>query len=264
MKKDTRKGDRHKPSEKRKQDRHRPGYIRPDRSEDKPPVKNSVPAHISKETMFTSWEDFLTRTTKEERIRWCREKARKANQKRLLSESPTVKLTAEVVWEVLQSYKGHCRYCGSLALENRPSKPDGTPLPWEHIGRRIGSLDHIVSRFAGGGNNHDNLAWACLWCNTWSKERKKIADDHGGLYALEPPRWEKVGHNWDYLIGEIILGSVRVTPKHITGQTIYHWNVDNGEYQQTTSTSTAKYNVEKNAGLIDIRKLFNALEIRQG
>ena len=157
-------------TENRKKDRHKPGYIRPDRRKSytgvrgRPrkdvPIDSVSSTHVSKESMFISWEDFLTRTTERERMDWCKAKARKANRKRLLSGEPMVKLTAIDVWEVLESYKGHCRYCGSLALENRPSKPNGAPFPWEHIGRRIGSLEHIESRFDGGENEKRNLAWS--------------------------------------------------------------------------------------------------------
>lgn len=283
LEKDNQITDRHKPSDKRKKDRHRPGYIRPDRREkytgkrgrprkeerlDEPemqkrkrgrPRKESVEpivhTHVSKEIMFTSWEDFLERTTEKERMDWCRAKANKANRKRLLSDEPTVKLTAEDVWRVLESYKGHCYYCGSLALENRPSKPNGSPLPWEHMGRRIGSLEHIERRFSGGENNYDNLAWACLWCNTWEDERKKCTDNHGGLYTFEMPHWEKEKDMWYYKINETIFGTIRVTPKKVMGQTFYHWNVNGGEYTETTSTSTAKYFVNKYVGELDIRKI---------
>ena len=50
------------------------------------------------------------------------------------------------------------------------------------MGRRIGSLEHITSRIEGGGNEAANLAWACLWCNTWTCERRFGATDHGGLH----------------------------------------------------------------------------------
>ncbi|MGE4274427.1 MAG: hypothetical protein AB7E31_16465 [Desulfitobacterium sp.] len=227
MKKDTRKGDQHKLSGKRKKDRHRPGYIRPDRREKytgkpgrprKESVEPKVPTHVSKETMFTSWEDFLERTTEKERMDWCKTKANKANRKRLLSEEPKIRVTGEDVWRVLESYQGHCRYCGSLALENRPSKPNGAPLPWGHMGRRIGSLEHMRSRFEGGENGHENLAWACLWCNTWEDERKKCADNHGGLYMFEMPHWEKEKNMWYYKINGTVFGTIRVTPKKVTGQ----------------------------------------------
>jgi hypothetical protein len=84
---------------------------------------------------------------------------------------------------VLSEARGRCAYCGSLAIENRPSDPHrGSPTSWEHIGRRIGSLDYIQSRVSGGDNDPANLAWSCLWCNTWTDERRPGAKDYGGYY----------------------------------------------------------------------------------
>jgi hypothetical protein len=60
------------------------------------------------------------------------------------------------------------------------------PLRWAHIGRRIGSLDHILSRFDGGLNTLANLAWSCHWCNTWVVERIPGATDHGAIQPLGP------------------------------------------------------------------------------
>jgi hypothetical protein len=81
--------------------------------------------------------------------------------------------------------RGRCVYCGSLAVEKRPSKPNGAPAPWAQIGRRIGSFEHCQWRARGGDNDLSNIAWACLWCNTWESERRKGATDHGGFHP--PP-----------------------------------------------------------------------------
>ncbi len=54
------------------------------------------------------------------------------------------------------------------------------PLPWETAGRRIGSLGHLTARVFGGDNTPGNLAWSCLWCNTWPQERTPSAADHDG------------------------------------------------------------------------------------
>ncbi len=85
------------------------------------------------------------------------------------------------VADVLEAALGRCRYCGSLAVEGRPSAANGGPAPWEHVGRRIGSLDHPVSLVLGGRNHITNLAWSCLWCNTWGSERRWGATDHGAI-----------------------------------------------------------------------------------
>jgi hypothetical protein len=97
-----------------------------------------------------------------------------------MSGPPDCTITAADVGEVLQSVKGRCEHCGSLAVEKRPSGPDGRPTPWAPVGRRIGSLGHRVARFNGGSNSITNLCWSCLWCNTWPTERRPGATDHGG------------------------------------------------------------------------------------
>jgi len=84
-----RKKDRHKPTEARKKNRHKPGYIRPSRRKPFNPSAPSEPApsetrYVSKETGFTSWEDFLNRTTEKERLAWCLTKANCANNERAL------------------------------------------------------------------------------------------------------------------------------------------------------------------------------------
>jgi hypothetical protein len=95
------------------------------------------------------------------------------------------KVTGRDIWNVIEAAKGRCVYCRSLAVENRPSHPvTGGPLPWAHVGRRIGSLEHKTV-INGSNNQPDNLAWACLWCNTWGSEREPLADIHGGHYPPE-------------------------------------------------------------------------------
>jgi hypothetical protein len=131
--------------------------------------------------VFTSWQDYVERTSEADRRRWCSIKASKANAKRLMSGTPEHKLTADDVLAVLVAAQGRCVHCGSLAVENRPSKPDGRPAPWAPVGRRIGSLGHIVARFNGGLNVPANLAWSCMWCNTWVSERSPGATDRGAI-----------------------------------------------------------------------------------
>lgn len=134
---------------------------------------------------FLSWGDHLARTPLNERLAKCQRIAKKANKKRLLSEAPHHRLTAQTVWTIIEAAKGRCVHCGSLAVEDRPSSPTGAPLPWAQIGRRIGSLEHVKRRFERGDNDLPNLAWACLWCNTWPPERRPSAVDHGGHYPTD-------------------------------------------------------------------------------
>lgn len=148
---------------------------------------------------FASWADFLARTPPSDIRHMCAKRTKKANAERLLSPAPEVRVTAVEVWHILATARGRCVHCGSLCVERLSYSADGKNLPWAHVGRRIGSLEHSQSRFGGGGNDRANLAWACLWCNTWGCERVRRALDHGGLYppaedddpsaACMPPPW---------------------------------------------------------------------------
>jgi hypothetical protein len=133
--------------------------------------------------VYHSWGEYLQVTSAAERLQWCRAKAKIANRTRLMSGAPERKITANEVWTILEATEGRCAYCGSLAVERRPSGPEGRPIPWARIGRRIGSLGHRLARFHGGANNPANLCWSCLWCNTWPTERRPGATDHGGLQS---------------------------------------------------------------------------------
>lgn len=130
---------------------------------------------------YTSWDDFLASTTEAERQSWCAAKANTANRPRLLAPRAEI-VSDEDVWQVMLAHRGHCCHCGSLAVERRPSKPNGAPALWEHIGRRIGTLEHKVSRSEGGTNALANLAWACACCNTQRRpdDRRLGATDFGG------------------------------------------------------------------------------------
>jgi hypothetical protein len=144
--------------------------------------------------VFRSWSDYLAETSVSQRMKRCHAAAKKANAKRLMSDSPETRLSGHDVWAIVEAAQGRCTHCGSLAVENRPSNlTTGAPVPWAHVGRRIGSLEHLQSRYSGGGNDLPNLAWACLWCNTWRKERRPQAADHGGYYPVEPPPGASAG-----------------------------------------------------------------------
>ncbi len=139
--------------------------------------------HSAPMPIFFSWADYLATTSRSQRMVRCYAAAKKANRKRLLSNAPTKRIVGQDVWEIIAASFGRCYHCGSLAVENRPSNPiTGAPLPWAAVGRRIGSLEHLKSRFEGGDNDLTNLAWACLWCNTWPGERRPLAADHGGHF----------------------------------------------------------------------------------
>jgi hypothetical protein len=142
---------------------------------------------------YSSWADWCGGVSLAQKRRQCGRTAKRANRPRLLSGSPATLLSPWDVWAVLAAALGRCIYCGSLAVEGRPSGPRGEPVRWAAVGRRIGSLGHSVPRVSGGSNAFANLAWCCLWCNTWRTERKPRAADHGGFYPTEPSgsiEWE--------------------------------------------------------------------------
>lgn len=149
------------------------------------------------EPQYLSWSEYLTRVKPADARTFCTARIRKANAERLMSPAPERQLTAEDVWDVLAATEGRCVYCGSLCVERTPYDPvTKRKLPWSSIGRRIGSLHHRRRPIEGGGNDAQNLAWACLWCNTWACERRQLATDHGGLYPdgiaageLTPAPW---------------------------------------------------------------------------
>jgi hypothetical protein len=145
----------------------------------------TVPVPDAPPPKFRTWEEFIQNTPATVILAWCNRKASRANRKRLLSAAPNVRITGDNVLAVLQNAKGRCRYCNSLCIENRPSGPNGAPIAWANVGRRIGSLGHIDSRIGGGDNDVSNLSWECLWCNTWASERRYGATDHGGIQLLE-------------------------------------------------------------------------------
>jgi hypothetical protein len=133
---------------------------------------------------YTSFAAWLTSTTDRDRRAACARRAGTANRDRLMSGPPAERITGSDVWAVLAGAGGRCAHCGSLAVERRPSGPDGGPLPWEPIGRRIGSLGHRVARLNGGPNTPDNLIWSCLLCNTWPSMRTPEATDYGAVRGV--------------------------------------------------------------------------------
>ena len=171
--------------------------------------------------VYASWDDYLAQTSYAQRMARCHAASKRANRvhrcqwrrplpkgrgilDRALKDwmatnvsgpcaccgslprtdcSGEVRLQGSDVWSIIERAKGRCTYCGSLAVENRPSHEiRGSPLPWEHVGRRIGSLEHLQSFLDGRINALDNLAWACLWCNVHPSARIAGATDHGGFF----------------------------------------------------------------------------------
>lgn len=132
--------------------------------------------------VYGTWEEFITTVSDLEIRKWCASKSRVANRPRLMSGTQTVKVTAQIVYDILQSARGRCHYCGSLCVERAPLTRYGKRDTWENVGRRIGSLGHVIALVNGGSNAVDNLCWCCMWCNVWTSERVRHANNHGGIY----------------------------------------------------------------------------------
>ncbi len=149
--------------------------------EKKVSAKPRVPAVVGA-PKYTSWDDYLAQVPEKDRRAWCAQKAKHTGRKREhLDGAAHPPASTEAVMRVMEKTRGRCKYCLSLALEKRPSGPDGRPASWDEVGRRIGSLDHIIPLVEGGDNSEENLAWCCLWCNTWPNERWPGATCHGAI-----------------------------------------------------------------------------------
>ena len=172
------------------------------------------------EPLFSSWLDYVNRTTRRDRMERCNAASKRANRVHrclwprkirkndfsylwfkenisghchccgVLPGSPckgAYHLRGIDVWNLMETAKGRCMYCSSLAVERRPSVVGkGHALPWAKVGRRIGSLEHIQPFIDGRRNHLSNLGWSCLWCNVHVSQRIPFALDHGGFYPSEP------------------------------------------------------------------------------
>ncbi len=129
--------------------------------------------------VFADWVDYLARTPRAERLSMCAARTARVN------ENTAERVTTDNVWQMVESAEGRCVHCGSLCLQRLPYDPvSKKKLPWAHVGRRIGSVTHLIRRADGGSSHLSNLAWSCLWCNTWRCERIVGATDHGGLIPV--------------------------------------------------------------------------------
>lgn len=167
-------------------DRTKQDQLSADYRSDQPKVQwPHVETPAAPDPAYRSFADYLMRTAHADRMARCYARAKRANRKRLMSPQPERQLTREDVWHVMLMARGRCTHCGSLAVESMPLTPDGKTAAWAQVGRRIGSLEHRRWRAHGGDNDLSNLAWSCMWCNTWQSERRQGATDHGGFHP--PP-----------------------------------------------------------------------------
>jgi hypothetical protein len=117
--------------------------------------------------LYHSYEHYLASTTEAERVARWRLCARHAERRSGHC------LPWRNVQRVFEAARGRCCYCGSLAVERVPQG-----VPWTTIGRRLGSLEHRDKKL---GHTFTNLAWACMWCNTYPAERIPNAKCHGAI-----------------------------------------------------------------------------------
>jgi hypothetical protein len=115
--------------------------------------KRHMPGTPVPPPVFASWADYVTRATEREIRKKCQTTTARANRPRLMSAPPGTWVNSWEVWEIMEAARGRCVHCGSLAVERRPSTPKGFQLPWTHIGRRVGSLEHVTWRALGGDND---------------------------------------------------------------------------------------------------------------
>ena len=62
--------------------------------------------------------------------------------------------------QVVADHRGGAR--ALIVGQGRPSAPDGRPVAWANVGRRVGSLGHLTARFNGVSNKPENLCWSSL------------------------------------------------------------------------------------------------------
>ena len=133
-------------------------------------------------SVFAGWADYLAGTIPAQRRAMCAGRTARVNEKIRVRATGERRVTADDVWQMVESTEGRCVHCCSLCLQPLPYGPiSRKKLPWAHVGRRIGSVTHLIRLDDGGTNALSNLAWSCLWCNTWQCERVVGATDHGGL-----------------------------------------------------------------------------------
>jgi hypothetical protein len=148
--------------------------------EDAQPVRyiGYPPSPSDPAPLYQSWRDYLDTVSWTKLRRSCLERANQANKRKyhrdgpgkgvLLSSDAKHRVEGYQVWRVMCAAKGRCMHCGSLAVEGiRPNRT------WGSIGRRVGSLEHILPLHRGGDNDFANLNWSCLWCNHLDREKER-------------------------------------------------------------------------------------------
>ena len=137
--------------------------------------------------LYRSWDEYLARAVVKDILAMCKRRANKANT-RARKTQDTGRITDADVWRVLNSALGRCYYCDSLAVESRPA----TDVNASVVSRRIGTVEHLTRLADGGRNALDNLAWACLHCNTCGTDRFPGATNHGAIHPQISSQWNEL------------------------------------------------------------------------
>jgi hypothetical protein len=104
---------------------------------------------------------------------------------------PTKRITTSLRLQVAARAHGNCEYCRSQ--EMYATEPF--------------SVDHIIPRVRGGKTQPDNLAYACLGCNSYKSTQTDALDKATGEPApLFNPRTQKWGDHftWNEDLTEVI------------------------------------------------------------
>jgi len=75
----------------------------------------------------------------------------------------------------------------------------------EHAIRYPFHIEHIIARKHGGSSDLDNLAWACIFCNTFKGSDIASLDPESRMLApLYHPREQAWGDHFDMIEGVIV------------------------------------------------------------
>jgi hypothetical protein len=125
---------------------------------------------------------------------WCRAKAKKANGERLMSAKPDTQIVARDVWAIMAAARGRCAYCGSLAVQKRPSTSTGQPLPWEDVEDRVplGRARDLSLRLAAAFGAHWELPGLAGRVQCYFRELLGCEDRRSAVPARQVPAADRL------------------------------------------------------------------------
>lgn len=115
---------------------------------------------------------------------------------------PEQRITTSQRKQVRERAKGCCEYCRSQEMYATESF----------------TVDHIIPRVLGGETKVDNLAYACLGCNSFKSSRTEAVDatttDSVSLFNLRRQEWDShFSWNSDFteILGKSATGRATIT-----------------------------------------------------